>query len=72
MAPPTVFLACPGLGAAAVGDIGKHCYYVDQGWWSYELCPGHHVRQFHAVPEQNMVEATLDLGFYDVEVSSAP
>ena len=63
------FVVCPGL---EVEGVGLHCYYVDQGWWSYELCPGHHVRQFHAVPEQNVVESTLDLGFFDVKVSFAP
>ena len=68
MAPANVAVASAGLGAAAVGNIALHCYYIDQGWWTYELCPGHHVRQFHVLPEQNGIESAVELGIYDVQV----
>lgn len=54
-----------GAGAA---ELEGHCYYLSQGWWSYELCAGHHLRQFHALPERGTIESVLTLGTYDAQV----
>ena len=51
-----------------MAEIAANCYYLSQGWWSYELCAGHHLRQFHALPEQGKVESVLTLGTYDAQV----
>lgn len=55
------------MGAAALAEVASHCYYVSQGWWGYELCPGHHLGQFHATEGAPRIESALSLGRYDAE-----
>lgn len=46
-------------------EVAAHCFYVSHGWWSYELCPGHHVGQFHSIEGERRIESVLSLGRYD-------
>ena len=39
------------------------CYYHAAGWWTYELCIGYHVRQFHVISGQSL-EQISTLGEY--------
>lgn len=43
--------------------LAEHCYYQYEDWWSYEVCYGKHVRQYHKAGES--VEAEYLLGVYD-------
>ena len=38
-----------------------------QGWWTYELCPGLHLRQFHKSPDSRKVEQVIHLGFFKAD-----
>ena len=35
------------IAALLVPLIGAPCLLKVEGWWTYELCVGRHVRQFH-------------------------
>lgn len=61
-----------GLGAAALDEVAANCYYVSLGWWSYELCPGHHLGQFHALEQSMAIDSILSLGVYDAEQVWSP
>lgn len=62
-----------GQGEEQLQEVAANCYYVNQGWWSYELCPGHHLGQFHASEETKGIESALSLGRYDaVQVLPSP
>ncbi|CAL8463374.1 g2908 [Coccomyxa elongata] len=54
-----------GQGETQLKEVAANCYYVNQGWWSYELCPGHHLGQFHASEETQRIESALSLGRYN-------
>ena len=47
--------------AALSRQLHAKCLYLPAGWWSYELCHGHHVRQFH-VSQAHAVEQVNTLG----------
>lgn len=66
---PSAAAAASSPAEAAVGRVlhGK-CLYVSAGWWSYEMCAGHHVRQSHA-SEAHVVEQVITLGAYTLNPS---
>ena len=41
------------------------CYYSPQGWWTYELCPGRHLRQFHVEEGAPLPNPVITLGNYN-------
>ena len=43
----------------------QDCFYSLQGWWSYELCLGRQLRQFHLEEGTNRPNLVIDLGHYD-------
>lgn len=45
----------------------QDCYYSPQGWWSYELCPGRHLRQFHMEEGRHQPDPVLNLGYFDAQ-----
>ena len=47
----------------------QDCFYSLQGWWSYELCLGRQLRQFHLEEGTNRPNPVIDLGHYDSEAS---
>lgn len=51
-----------GLGRE---DLMQSCYYSPQGWWSYELCPGRHLRQFHVDEGAARPDPVVSLGYFD-------
>ena len=50
-----------GLGRS---ELVQSCFYSLQGWWSYELCPGRQLRQFH-LEEGNRPNPVINMGRYD-------
>ena len=64
---PSATPPAAGPAEAAVGrQLHGKCLYVSAGWWSYELCHGQHVRQFH-VSEAHAVEQVITLGAHTLE-----
>jgi len=47
--------------AALKHSHDNKCFYLAAGWWMYELCIGHHVRQFH-VSSSKSLEQISTLG----------
>ena len=43
------------------------CLYRNEDWWTYEICTGRHVRQFHQQGTELLSEYLL--GKYDVNAS---
>lgn len=39
------------------------CLFRQEDWWTYEICPGQHVRQFHQHNQE--LQSQYDLGRYD-------
>ena len=46
------------------------CFYSPQGWWTYELCPGRHLRQFHVEEGAPLPNPVISLGNYDGQAST--
>ena len=46
------------------------CFYSPQGWWTYELCPGRHLRQFHVEEGAPLPNPVITLGNYDGQAST--
>ena len=44
--------------AAISRVLHNACFYLTVNWWSYELCPGQHVRQFHVTEGQHLEQIT--------------
>ena len=55
--------------ASAIKYLGeatlRNCHRKTVGWWTYEVCPLSHVKQFHA--ENSKVLSNFDLGFINTE-----
>ena len=45
-----------------LAPLKDECVYKAEGWWTYEVCYGSHVRQFHADPKTQQVLAEFFLG----------
>ena len=43
--------------------LKSSCLFRQEDWWTYEICPGQHVRQFHQHNQELMSQ--YDLGKYD-------
>ena len=51
----------------------NHCYYRVEGWWTYELCHGKQIRQYHAegMGPSAMVTGEFSLGEFDIDATEA-
>ena len=51
-----------GTGARLLRQLESQCFTLEDGWWTYQLCVGHHLRQYHL--EEGKVTAEYYLGRY--------
>ncbi len=51
-----------------LGELGGACLYHREGWWTFEVCPRQHVRQFHA--ERDARTAEYVLGRFDADATA--
>ena len=53
-----------------VNELGSGCYTLADGWWTYQLCPGISMKQFHATPAGSVDPATeYSLGVFNASAS---
>ena len=45
----------------------QDCFYSLQGWWSYQLCLGRQLAQFHLEEGSNRPNPIIALGRYDAQ-----
>ncbi|KAI9809032.1 MAG: hypothetical protein M1825_002321 [Sarcosagium campestre] len=41
-----------GRGWELLQELGEKCLYLTTGWWSYEFCYNHYIKQYHQQPPQ--------------------
>lgn len=53
-----------------INELGSGCYTLADGWWTYQLCPGISMKQFHATPAGSVDPATeYSLGVFNASAS---
>ena len=40
--------------AAGMTLMNDQCIYLSADWWTYELCSGYHIRQFHVTSTKSL------------------
>ena len=53
-----------------VNELGSSCYTLADGWWTYQLCPGIIMKQYHATPAGSVDPASeFSLGSFNASAS---
>jgi len=52
-----------------LGDLTSKCIYLNQGWWTYQICYRLQIRQLHL--EDKKVESQHELGTFDEALTAA-
>jgi hypothetical protein len=67
-APPTP--VNPLTMRSIVNELGSSCYAHADGWWTYQLCPGTVMKQYHATPAGSVDPASeFSLGTFNASAS---
>ena len=55
----------PNSGARLLARHVDQCFSLEDGWWTYQLCVGHYLRQYHAEGNPPRVVDEYKLGHYE-------
>jgi hypothetical protein len=62
--------ASPVTMRSIVNELGSGCYTLADGWWTYQLCPGVVMKQYHATPAGSVDPASeYSLGAFNASAS---
>jgi hypothetical protein len=62
--------ASPVTMRSIVKELGSSCYHLADGWWTYQLCPGVLMKQYHATPAGTVDPASeYSLGTFNASAS---
>ncbi len=62
--------AGPVTMRSIVNELGSGCYAHVDGWWTYQLCPGTVMKQYHATPAGSVDPASeYSLGTFNASAS---